>query len=204
MEEPMTLKPVGLTLALALGLAPAAFAQSSSPNATANPGSQSSSPTTSARERRSVPGNLPQSDAAMNPFRPQGAPQAAVAPSGVAPPVAPQSGVVTPRGLTQSDAAANRGAPATSAPTRPSAAVARELGEVRQVQQALQSRGYEVGPVDGVMGEQTQRALRRFQREEGMIITGDVTLATRAALGIGASTQEERAAQLRAAAGAGR
>ena len=203
----MTLKPVGLTLALALalGVAPDAFAQSSSPNATANPGSQSSSPTSSARERRSAPGNLPQSDAAMNPFRPQGTPQAGgTTPTGVASPVPPQSGVVTPRGLQQSDAAANRGAPATSAPTSPSNAVASELAETRQVQQALQSRGYDVGPIDGVMGEQTQRALRRFQREEGMIITGDVTLATRAALGIGPSTREERAAQLRAASGANR
>jgi peptidoglycan hydrolase-like protein with peptidoglycan-binding domain len=141
----------------------------------------------------------------MNPLRPQGAPQAAVVgPSGVASPVAPQSGVVTPRGLQQSDAAANRGAPATSAPTRPSTATAQEIGQVRQVQQALQSRGYDVGPIDGVMGEQTERALRRFQREEGMIITGDVTQATRQALGIGPSTAEERAAQLRAASGANR
>ncbi len=37
----------------------------------------------------------------------------------------------------------------------------------RQVQQQLAKRGYDPGPVDGVAGPKTQRALRQFQQSHG-------------------------------------
>lgn len=37
----------------------------------------------------------------------------------------------------------------------------------RQVQQQLAQRGYDPGPVDGVAGPKTQRALRNFQQSQG-------------------------------------
>ncbi|MGB3201762.1 MAG: peptidoglycan-binding domain-containing protein [Nodosilinea sp.] len=37
----------------------------------------------------------------------------------------------------------------------------------RQVQQQLAQRGYDPGPVDGVAGPKTQRALRKFQQSQG-------------------------------------
>ncbi|MGQ9368682.1 peptidoglycan-binding domain-containing protein [Azospirillum sp. ST 5-10] len=54
-------------------------------------------------------------------------------------------------------------------------------GEIRQVQQALNERGYSLA-VDGVWGPNTRDAVRRFQRTNGMEATGRVDRQTMAAL----------------------
>ena len=41
-------------------------------------------------------------------------------------------------------------------------------GVVRQVQQALKDKGYDPGPVDGVMGVKTTNALSSYQRDHGL------------------------------------
>jgi peptidoglycan hydrolase-like protein with peptidoglycan-binding domain len=66
---------------------------------------------------------------------------------------------------------------------------------VRQVQQTLQSRGFQAGPVDGIMGPATQRAIRSFQRAENLEVTGQLNSRTLVALGL----QENGAAPPRAA-----
>ncbi len=43
---------------------------------------------------------------------------------------------------------------------------------VLRVQHALQSQGYDPGPADGVVGPQTKEALRRFQRDQELKVTG--------------------------------
>jgi peptidoglycan hydrolase-like protein with peptidoglycan-binding domain len=55
---------------------------------------------------------------------------------------------------------------------------------VRQVQRALKSRGYMVGPVDGVMGPSTEHAIRQFQQSEDLEPTGRLNRQTLAALGV--------------------
>ncbi len=55
---------------------------------------------------------------------------------------------------------------------------------VRQVQQALKSRGFLAGPVDGMMGPATERALRQFQESENLQTTGQLNRQTIAALGV--------------------
>lgn len=63
---------------------------------------------------------------------------------------------------------------------------------LRQVQQTLHSRGFHPGPIDGVMGSGTQRALRAFQRAENLDVTGQLNSRTLVALGLqetGAATQ---------------
>jgi membrane-bound lytic murein transglycosylase B len=55
---------------------------------------------------------------------------------------------------------------------------------VRQVQHALNQRGYRAGPVDGLMGQATQTALMQFQRAENLEATGALNQQTLAALGI--------------------
>ena len=65
---------------------------------------------------------------------------------------------------------------------------------LRQVQQTLQSRGFQAGPVDGVMGPATQRAIRSFQRAENLEVTGQLNSRTLVALGV----QENGAAPQRA------
>ncbi len=41
------------------------------------------------------------------------------------------------------------------------------------IQNALRSRGYDPGPVDGIMGPRTREAIRRFQGDQGVQITGE-------------------------------
>jgi len=60
----------------------------------------------------------------------------------------------------------------------------------RQVQQQLQSQGYDVGQVDGIWGPRSQQALMNFQRDQNMQATGQPDQQTMAALGIEPSTQQ--------------
>lgn len=55
-------------------------------------------------------------------------------------------------------------------------------GTVREVQQALQSKGYDVGPIDGVMGPRTESALREFQQQQGLARSGRIDAQTMSAL----------------------
>jgi len=55
---------------------------------------------------------------------------------------------------------------------------------VARVQQALNDRGFNAGPVDGRMGTSTVDALRRFQAAAGLPVTGDADSNTMVALGI--------------------
>lgn len=56
--------------------------------------------------------------------------------------------------------------------------------QVRGVQMALQSLGYDVGGVDGVFGNGTDRAVRQFQADQGLPVTGVVAGETRTRLGL--------------------
>lgn len=64
---------------------------------------------------------------------------------------------------------------------------------VRQLQEQLQSQGYDVGEVDGVLGPNTRQALTNFQRDQNLQASGQPDQQTMAALGIepGASQQAE-------------
>lgn len=55
---------------------------------------------------------------------------------------------------------------------------------VRNVQQALNDKGYNAGPVDGQWGPSTQDALTRFQQAAGVAQTGAPDRQTLAALGV--------------------
>lgn len=55
---------------------------------------------------------------------------------------------------------------------------------VREIQRALSEAGYDPGPQDGQMGEQTRSALQEFQQAQGMEATGELDARTLAALGV--------------------
>jgi peptidoglycan hydrolase-like protein with peptidoglycan-binding domain len=57
---------------------------------------------------------------------------------------------------------------------------------VRDVQQALKQKGFDVGAVDGRMGPETQSALREFQRSQGLPQSGNLDQQTLSALGVSA------------------
>jgi peptidoglycan hydrolase-like protein with peptidoglycan-binding domain len=51
-------------------------------------------------------------------------------------------------------------------------------------QQRLKEFGYDPGPMNGMIGVQTQEALRRFQTETGLPVTGELDWETARRLGI--------------------
>ena len=55
--------------------------------------------------------------------------------------------------------------------------------KVRRVQQALQSRGFDPGPIDGVIGPKTEDALRNFQDRYGIKTSARIDNQTLYALG---------------------
>lgn len=55
---------------------------------------------------------------------------------------------------------------------------------VRSVQQSLNRRGFDAGPVDGQWGPSTENALRDFQRSNGLAQTGNLDDRTLSALGV--------------------
>lgn len=55
---------------------------------------------------------------------------------------------------------------------------------VRAVQQSLQALGYDVGTVDGVFGDGTDRAIRAFQADQGLPVTGVAAGETMTQLGL--------------------
>ena len=57
-------------------------------------------------------------------------------------------------------------------------ASAASVSQVRQTQERLANLGYDVGPQDGVMGEQTKAALMDFQARSGLAVTGKLTADT--------------------------
>ena len=55
---------------------------------------------------------------------------------------------------------------------------------VREIQTRLKSWGYYTGEVDGIYGSQTERAVRYFQRQNGLSVDGQTGNETLAALGL--------------------
>lgn len=72
----------------------------------------------------------------------------------------------------------------SSTATAPAGQQAASADLVRDVQRGLATRGYDVGPQDGVYGTATEQALRRFQQDQHMAANGQIDAQTLAALGV--------------------
>jgi hypothetical protein len=55
---------------------------------------------------------------------------------------------------------------------------------VREVQRRLNAAGYDAGPVDGILGPRTKRALIHYQAVQGLELTGELDAATLERLGV--------------------
>jgi len=55
---------------------------------------------------------------------------------------------------------------------------------IKEVQQALKDKGYDPGPVDGVMGSKTKDALKSFQSASNLSATGTLNSETAEKLGV--------------------
>lgn len=74
---------------------------------------------------------------------------------------------------------------ATSTPASGSAPAPQyDSATMRDVQAALNAKGYNAGPVDGQLGASTRDAIRRFQLASGLPQTGEPDRQTLAALGV--------------------
>jgi peptidoglycan hydrolase-like protein with peptidoglycan-binding domain len=60
--------------------------------------------------------------------------------------------------------------------------------EIRQIQQALNEKGFDTGRPDGKLGPRTKRALNEFQKRQGLQPSGMPDEQTLAALGVGGGT----------------
>lgn len=61
---------------------------------------------------------------------------------------------------------------------------------IRDVQQALDRRGYNPGIIDGIYGPNTQAAIEDFQRSSGLSVTGRLNQSTLQRLGIRTATTD--------------
>jgi len=90
------------------------------------------------------------------------------------------------RGVFAFDVMHVRGQRALGAGARDSAAseALRSSATVRDAQAALRRKGFDIGPIDGVVGPRTASALREFQGEQGLADSGRLNRETLAALGV--------------------
>jgi peptidoglycan hydrolase-like protein with peptidoglycan-binding domain len=82
------------------------------------------------------------------------------------------------------DRNAGQNAPDTSADMRnaPSGSIHLTRAQTRMLQQALNSGGLDAGPADGIMGEKTREALKKYQSQKGLNASGQVDRQTLGAL----------------------
>jgi hypothetical protein len=60
--------------------------------------------------------------------------------------------------------------------------------EIKKVQETLRDKGFDPGPIDGVMGSQTREAIGKYQTSENLPVTGHLDAETAAKLGVGPET----------------
>jgi photosystem II stability/assembly factor-like uncharacterized protein len=72
--------------------------------------------------------------------------------------------------------------PSTAPQTGPTAIVSDQL--VRRAQEALDRAGYEIGTTDGKLGPRTFAAIKRFQTDRYLTVTGQLDETTLSALGV--------------------
>jgi peptidoglycan hydrolase-like protein with peptidoglycan-binding domain len=75
--------------------------------------------------------------------------------------------------------------------------------QIKQVQEALEQKGFHVGRADGVVGRETRQAASNFQREQKLQQTGQIDEQTLQALGVSLNARAEGGAATTGAAPSG-
>ena len=69
----------------------------------------------------------------------------------------------------------NLGEPAWKQGSNTTSGQATDKKDVLEIQKGLKDMGYNPGPVDGINGQQTQDAIRQYQKDHGLIVDGQAT-----------------------------
>jgi peptidoglycan hydrolase-like protein with peptidoglycan-binding domain len=72
----------------------------------------------------------------------------------------------------------------SSITTMPSPGAMPREKDMKAVQEALKTKGYDPGPIDGVWGPKTSSAVKAFQKAERLPVTGHLNADTRTKLGV--------------------
>ena len=64
-------------------------------------------------------------------------------------------------------------------------ALAASSDDIKKVQKSLIDKGYDAGPVDGVLGPRTRAGIRQYQAAEKLTVTGRLDEETAGKLGVG-------------------
>lgn len=56
--------------------------------------------------------------------------------------------------------------------------------DMRKVEEALQAKGYKVGKIDGMADDDARKAIRAFQQDNGLSVTGTIDQRTADKLGV--------------------
>jgi peptidoglycan hydrolase-like protein with peptidoglycan-binding domain len=67
------------------------------------------------------------------------------------------------------------------------------VAQIENIQEALKEKGYDPGPIDGVMGPKTQQAIKNFQQATNLKVTGAVDAETARELDVEKATGTEAA-----------
>ncbi|MEF2550892.1 efflux RND transporter periplasmic adaptor subunit [Aurantimonas sp. A2-1-M11] len=104
---------------------------------------------------------------------------------------APEDAEATPSAPENANAQAEAGLETASLDGEPASRAEVSLDDlpVRVLQQRLATLGYSPGVVDGVLGASTRSAIRDYQRDNGMEVTGEVTPALAGALLVGGAPE---------------
>ena len=98
--------------------------------------------------------------------------------------VAAASGALFSLAGTQTGSSVNDAQASASVDRRPVDSTATYRAQMKLTQETLRSFGYAPGDINGIMRFETASALRAFQREQGLKVTGQANPETLAALGI--------------------
>lgn len=101
-----------------------------------------------------------------------------------------------------SEADAMQGASGQSGAMQQSGQQQADSETIRAVQQALSEQGHDAGPIDGIMGPQTESALEEFQQAQGLDGDGQLNAQTLSALGLEREASEFAAGEVREETGA--
>ncbi|MDX1653672.1 MAG: SEL1-like repeat protein [Candidatus Competibacteraceae bacterium] len=104
---------------------------------------------------------------------------------------------MTPGQIAEAQRLARNWQPGADTPAQPTPAPREQLSraQVAQLQQALNTLGYTAGPVDGLMGASTRSAIRDYQRDKGLAVTGEASMALLERLDQDRQAYEERYGQ---------